>query len=135
MRLSPEVFPWSCAILNGNLASSPHGIIHDVVACENVMVVGEEEEAWQSAQSTCAFFHPVEENDDAKHGVEIDDDDDDDLELSQAKAEALARKLKEQLQLKENEIKIIEQNAELARTEMQNAIDKLHKIHTTYSVY
>lgn len=129
-------------ILNGNLASSPHGIIHDIVACENIMVVGEEEEAWQTAVNQVThFLHPKENDEDdldghhRGQGEEGGSDDDDELELNQAKAEAVARKLKEQLQLKENEIKIIEQNAELARNEMQKAIDKLHKIHTTYSIY
>ena len=127
-------------ILNSNLASSPHGIIHDVVAYEDVMVVGEEDEAWHNAVNQLVhFLHPVAKDEnvasrDGDDGV-MANGDDDDLELNQAKAEALARRLKEQLQLKENEIKIIEQNAELARNEMQAAIDKLHKIHTTYSIY
>ena len=36
-------------ILNSKLAASPHGIIHDIIHCPNVMVVGEQEEAWQGA--------------------------------------------------------------------------------------
>jgi serine/threonine protein kinase/ankyrin repeat protein len=130
-------------VLNANLACSPHGIIHDAVACENVMVVGEQDEAWRLASNQVfEFVRPpvaMEEHDDpfgfGAEGEDGDEDGGDDVELNQAKAEAIARKLKEQLALKENEIKLIEQSAEMARVEMQKAVDKLHKIHTRYSIY
>ena len=84
-------------ILNSKLAASPQGIIHDIINCPNVMVVGEQEEAWQNATAEiqAALSKDNEEED------EFVEEDDNEAELNAAIAEAMARKLKEKLQLKQ----------------------------------
>ncbi len=118
-------------ILNSKLAASPQGIIHDIINCPNVMVVGEQEGAWQNATAEiqAALSKDNEEEDESV------EEDDNEAELNAAIAEAMARKLKEKLQLKQNEIALIEQTAELARKEMEKAVDTLHKISLKYGIY
>jgi serine/threonine protein kinase len=114
-------------IING-ASCSPAKIMTGLTCAQQVLVIGEQEKAWNSASAQIRdlVMNNSAENIAAEVAAE---------EQDQARMKAVAKFLKQQIELKNGEIELLAKEAEAAQKQMQDKVDELHLLHQKYSIF
>jgi len=112
----------------GETECSPAKLMTRITCAKQVLVMGEQEKAWESAcEQIFAFVKGSSPQDIAAEAAAAEQD--------EARMQAVAKFLKQQMELKNSEIELLAKQMEAAQRQMQDKVDELHALHKKYSIF
>jgi len=107
---------------------SPAKIMTRITCAKQVLVMGEQNKAWDAACGQILAFASGSSPADITAEAAAEEQD-------EARMQAVAKFLKKQTELKNGEIELLAQQMEAAQKQMQDKVDELHALHKKYSIF